>query len=104
MNVNTIEYDGIEYVIQQVTGDVYRVSTHDGNSGVVMTVEHKGGGSYFKYRSSWKNNRTYSATRYSYKWIPVMREATFHIAKTEGLYDYSDGKFYRLNNQVWEEV
>lgn len=94
-----IEYNNKVWNVEQVTGDVYRAyepkeSLED--SGVVFTVEYRGGGSYFKFRSAWKGSRAYSAWRYATKWIPIMREATFEIAKTDGLYDYENGIFYRL--------
>lgn len=97
-----LEWNGKKYTVEQVTGDVYRVYQPGEYTGVVFTVEHRNSGSYFKYRSSWKNGRTYSAWRYSYKWIPVMREATYLIARTEGLYDYQENDFYMLRkNGVW---
>lgn len=91
-----VEVGGKFYEVEQVTGDIYRAYRPGANEGVTFTAEYRNKGSYFKFRSAWKNNRTYSAWRYSYKYIPLMREATFEIAKHDGLYDYASGRFYRL--------
>ena len=89
-----LEYDGETYTVEQVTGDIYRAYTP--TKGVCFTVEGRIGGVYFKFRSAHIGNRTYSATRYSYRWIPIMREASYLIAKTDGVYDYQLHKFYQL--------
>lgn len=89
-----IEYEGVEYKVEQVTGNIYRAYNKD--CGVVFDAELRHGGSYFMFRSAWVGDRTYSAWKYSTKWIPIMREATYMIAKTDGLYDYQNGGFYRL--------
>lgn len=92
-----VQYGGKIYKVEQVTGDVYRVYNVADNTGAVFTTEYRNG-TYFKFRSAWKGSRGYSATRYSYKWIPIMREAAYLIARTEGLYCYTDGKWYIIRD------
>ena len=48
------------------------------------------GGSYFQIKSVTRNGKTYSAQRYHYKYIPLIREATYKIYNEIGLYDYME--------------
>lgn len=93
-----LEHNGETYTVEQVTGDVYRIYNKD--TAIVITVEWRNG-SYFKFRSASYNGRSYSAQRYSYKWISLMREATFLIAQTDGLYDYEHDGWHYFRNGGW---
>ena len=57
---------------------------------IFFTAEWKHGGSYFQIKSVTKNGKTYSAQRYHYKYIPLIREATYKIYNEIGLYDYME--------------
>ena len=94
--IGEIEYDGKTYRVECITGNLYRA--YNGLCGVVFEAEIRGKGTYFKYRSSSDGKRGYSAWRYSYKWIPIMREATYLIATKDGLYSYETDKFYKLTD------
>lgn len=91
-----VTYEGKEYTIEQITGDLYRVYNKGENLVITMSVAHRNGGTYHQINTIYSNGRCYSSWRYFPKYQPLAREAAFEVATHDGLYDYSDGKWYRL--------
>lgn len=91
MNIN---YDGQVYKIDEITAPEYRV--YNDTVSIVIQAEWKNGGSYFKIKSVSYRQRTYTAQRYFYRWIPICREATYKIAKENGLWDYTENTLRKL--------
>lgn len=94
-----LNYDSSEYTIENVVANLYNII----GNGVRIHFECEWknedycewkNGSYFKIKSITKNGRCYQAQRYHYKYIPLVKEATFEIYKTTGLYDYTNHKFH----------
>lgn len=97
-----LEYDGETYTVEQISGDLYRAYTP--TKGVSFGVEYRGG-TYFKFWSAYIGERAYSAWSYATRWIPIMREASNLIAKTDGIYDYQHNVFKKLAyNEVEDKM
>lgn len=95
-----IQYGAFTYNVEQVTGSIYRVwlaskKLHP-DQGATFNVEHRNGKLQVRFRSAWKGNRTYSSWQYENNWMPLINTAADAVAKTDGVYDYETGKFYRL--------
>ena len=89
-----LNYDSSEYTIENVVANLYNII----GNGIRIHFECEWkNGSYFKIKSITKNGRTYKSPRYWYNDIPVVREATFVIAKEDGLWDYKENKVHFLN-------
>jgi len=89
----TITYDGVEYNIYNEVANQYRAVSKDVE--IWFECEWRGG-SYFKIKSVSYGGRTYKAQRYHYFWLQIVREATFMIAKTDGLWDYKENRPHTL--------
>lgn len=89
-----IEYDGKKYKIEEITGPAYRI--YNNTVSIVLWMEWKNGGSYFQIKSVSYRQRTYTAWRYFYKWIQLCREATYIVAKENGLWDYTENTLRKL--------
>lgn len=61
-----------------------------GKNGIYFTAEYKNG-LYFNIKSVWNEKRTYTAQRYTYKYIGVVREIAFELLKAGKLWDYVNG-------------
>lgn len=86
-----LNYDSQEYTIENVVANLYNII----GNGVRIHFECEWkGGSYFKIKSVTKNGKCYQAQRYHYKYIPLVREATFVIAKEDGLWDYKNNELH----------
>lgn len=84
-------YEDSKYTIENIVANLYNII----GNGVRIHFECEWkNGSYFKIKSITKNGKTYQAQRYYYNYIPLVREATFEIYKTTGLYDYTNHKFH----------
>lgn len=91
-----LAYDGKLWGIDTTcTPPLYRVI---GNGVQILFEAEWKGGSYFKIKSVTRNNRTYQGSRYHLRWIQLVREATFQIYKTYGLWDYKNS-----TRQFWRE-
>ena len=86
-----LNYDSSEYTIYNVVANQYRIV---GNGVEIFFECEWKNGSYFKIKSITKNGRTYQAQRYYYKYIPLVREATFVIAREDGLWDYKNNELH----------
>lgn len=95
----TIMYEGVEYKIYNEVANQYRAVSEDVE--IWFECEWRGG-SYFKIKSVSYCGRTYQAQRYHYSYIPIVREATFEIAKTDGLWDYKNNSLHTLYEAGWE--
>lgn len=69
---------------------LYR-ATHNGKE-IFFHAEYRFG-MYFRIKSISYGGKTYTADRYQYKFIPLVRELVFEIWKSEGLYDYGKNEF-----------
>lgn len=89
-----IEYDGQVYKIDEITAPAYRI--YNDTVSIVIWAEWKNGGSYFQIKRVSYKQRTYTAQRYFYKWVPICREATYKIAQENGLWDYTENTLRKL--------
>lgn len=85
-----IIYNEKVYKIYNETANLYRLINNEIQ--IFFEAEWKNG-SYFKIRSVRYNGKTYEASRYHYKFIPIVREATYEIFRNNGLYDYTNKRF-----------
>ena len=110
----SLNYDSEDYIVEQITGNLYRIRKfcrHDEEFTITFEVECRNYGQYFKIHHLYKNGRTYDSSRFHYKYIPLIREATTLIWLEEGLFSYTLGKFvsfkeaycYRFGIEKWEE-
>jgi len=90
-----VSYNGWDYTIEQIEGNLYRIFNTDRELYIVMSVEYRSG-TYFNIQNVTKGEKEFKAQRYIDKWIPLAREAAFVIAKEDGIYDYQHNKFFKL--------
>ena len=64
------------YNVQESVPGSFRAIS--GKNGIYFTAEYKNG-LYFNIKSVWDEKRTYTAQRYTYKHIPVVREIAFSL-------------------------
>lgn len=67
------------------------------NDNVVIVFDIKGGnGLYFNI--NWifdkKNIRTYKSPRYHYKYLPIIRDISYELAKMGCVWDYKNNRVY----------
>ena len=55
---------------------------------IYFTPETKKGGLYFKINFIIRNNKTYKAQKFLYKYITLVREASYLLLKNNFLWDY----------------
>lgn len=92
-----LNYNGTEYNVEQITGDYFRLYNKDIT--IKFSAEWKNG-SYFKIHTVSYGDKCYSSWRYHYKWLPLVREATYLIYKNNMLYDYTNQKFVEYKEVI----
>ena len=89
-----------KYTIDQIVSNKFRLYDERENEVIRFTAEWNEG-LYFKIDNITKNNRFYQAWRYFYKYIPIVREASYILALNGYIWDYKNNcnakKYYENN-------
>lgn len=87
MTTYTLNYDGNEYKIFEAHPAALFRAIGNGIE-IFFQAEGRNGGTYFHIKSVTKNGRTYTAQRYHYPYIAIVREASFILRQNNELWDY----------------
>lgn len=84
--MDIVNVNGAEIKVENVNSCLYRAFLSD--CVVFFSAEYKNG-TYSKIKSVTKGGKTYSAQRYHYQYIPVVRDIAFALLKADKLWDYA---------------
>lgn len=92
-NYITFEYGNDIWKIKHVMGGCEFALETD-KVKVIFTAEGRNGSTYTKIKSVWNkiNNRVYTAQSFTYKYISLVCEAGYILAKNDYLWDYEAQK------------
>lgn len=87
-NYISFEYGNDTWKIKHVMGDDFALETD--KIKVIFTAEGRNGSTYTKVKSVWNkiNDRVYTSQSFTYKYISLVCEAGYILAKNDYLWDY----------------
>lgn len=87
-NFITFEYEGDKWMIKNASGDMFIIKNE--NVQILFKAKGRNGATYTDIVNVWDKvtDKIYSAKRYHYKYISLICEAGYILAKNDYLWDY----------------